>query len=82
MKLKRKKIAAIGSLILIMLITSTISFGQGPPPPPPGGPDGGDTPIGSSPAPVGSGSVLLLLFVAAYTGNKLYRNFKTIKIKE
>lgn len=57
--------------ILMFLALTEISMGQPPPPPLGGHSNSGDQPPGSG-APVGSGTLIMLILAVAYASKKVY----------
>jgi len=62
------------SFIALLLFT-TVGYGQAPPPPPGSGHGQSGNQTGGN-APIGSGTIILLMLGAAYGGKKVYHYFK------
>jgi hypothetical protein len=63
------------SLILITVFLMLSLGGISQPPPPPSNPSttpAGNAPVGQANAPIGNGTLILLLLAAAYGGRKVY----------
>lgn len=70
--MKRKYIRKIIlSIVLTLAVTFAFAQQRGPVEPPPGGPTGNDPPVGGE-APIGGGTMILLVLGAAYSSKKVF----------
>ena len=67
--------------ITCLLLLSLSAVSQPPPPPSNPSTTGGNAPVGSSGAPVGSGTLLLIGMAGLYAGKKVFSNRESTEEK-